>query len=665
MVMARKRIKELIKLINQANYDYYALDNPTISDQEYDRYMQELINLEEKYPEFIINESPTKRVGGTVVEQFSKVIHKNPMLSLGNVFNESEIIAFDERVKKELANPSYVCELKIDGLAVSLIYEKGELVKGVTRGDGIVGEDVTHNVVTVKTIPLKLKEPVDIEVRGEIYMGKEVFDKLNQERELEKLPLLANPRNAAAGSIRQLDSKIAAKRRLDCFVYHIPNAGVYNINSHYETIKYMKKLGFNVNPNIKKANNINEVLDFVKHWDSNRETLPYEIDGIVIKVDDINEQLKLGYTARYPKWATAYKFKAMEVITKIKDIIFTVGRTGQVTPNAVLEPVRVAGSVVSKATLHNEDYVKERDIKINDQVVVRKAGDVIPEVVNPVKERRDGTEVDFEMISNCPICHSKLHRKANMSAYYCLNEDCDAKKQEALIHYVSRDAMNIEGFGERIIEDFYNLGYLKSVSDFYELDKYKDELMKLEGFGEKSINNLLNNIKSSKNNSLEKLLFALGIRYVGSKTAKILASHFKEIDSLINTNYDELIAIKEIGEAISNSVITYFSNVENLQLIERLKKHHLNMKYLGQEQLENEMFNNKTFVLTGGLSNITRGEAKELIERYGGTVSNSVSKKTDVVIVGENPGSKYEKAKELNIITWNEQQFSEIIKNIN
>ena len=483
--MARKRIKELIKLINQANYDYYALDNPTISDQEYDRYMQELINLEEKYPEFIINESPTKRVGGTVVEQFSKVIHKNPMLSLGNVFNESEIIAFDERVKKELANPSYVCELKIDGLAVSLIYEKGELVKGVTRGDGIVGEDVTHNVVTVKTIPLKLKEPVDIEVRGEIYMGKEVFDKLNQERELEKLPPLANPRNAAAGSIRQLDSKIAAKRRLDCFVYHIPNAGVYNINSHYETIKYMKKLGFNVNPNIKKANNINEVLDFVKHWDSNRETLPYEIDGIVIKVDDINEQLKLGYTARYPKWATAYKFKAMEVITKIKDIIFTVGRTGQVTPNAVLEPVRVAGSVVSKATLHNEDYVKERDIKINDQVVVRKAGDVIPEVVNPVKERRDGTEVDFEMISNCPICHSKLHRKANMSAYYCLNEDCDAKKQEALIHYVSRDAMNIEGFGERIIEDFYNLGYLKSVSDFYELDKYKDELMKLEGFGEK------------------------------------------------------------------------------------------------------------------------------------------------------------------------------------
>ena len=655
--MVKKRIDELIEIINKANYDYYVLDNPTISDQEYDRYMQELIKLEEKYPEYARIDSPTKRVGGMVVEEFEKVAHKTPMLSLGNVFNEEEIMAFDERIKKEVGSSAYVCEPKIDGLAVSLIYEKGRLVKSVTRGDGITGEDVTHNVVTVKTIPLQLKEKIDIEVRGEIYMSKAVFEKLNKEREAKGLPLFANPRNAASGSVRQLDSKIAAQRQLDCFVYHLPNAKDFNINSHYEGLEYLKKLGFTVNPNIQKFDDIQGVLDYVEYWSQHRNKLEYEIDGIVIKVDNIENQEKLGYTSKYPKWATAFKFKAEEVTTRIKDIIFTVGRTGQVTPNAVLEPVRVAGTIVSKATLHNEDYVLDRDIKINDIVVVRKAGDVIPEVVRPVKERRNGSQIDFKMIDKCPICGSVLIKKENMAAYYCENELCDARKQESLLHYVSRNAMNIEGFGERIIEEFYNLGYLKKISDFYKLKKYKKELMELEGFGEKSINNLLENIENSKNNSLEKLLFGLGIRYVGNKTAKILASHFENIDNLSKATYEELVEINDIGDVIAKSVVDYFASEENLKLIDQLKEYGVNVKYLGVSTKESEIFSGKNFVLTGTLSSITRNEAKELIESLGGNVVGSVSKKTDVVIVGENPGSKYEKAKELNIVIWDEEKF--------
>lgn len=660
--MVEKRINELIELINRANYEYYVLDNPTISDQEYDRYMQELIRLETDNPSLVVDNSPTKLIGGKVIDQFSKVIHQIPMLSLGNVFNESEIIAFDERIKKEVPNPKYVCELKIDGLAVSLIYKDGQLVKGVTRGDGVVGEDITHNVVTVKTIPKQLKEKIDIEVRGEIYMSKKVFNKLNEERSKDNLPLLANPRNAAAGSIRQLDSNVAAKRDLDCFVYHIPEAVKYNIDNHYETIKYMEKLGLTVNPNIKRVDNINGVLEFVSYWSLNRESLPYEIDGIVIKVDNINDQIKLGYTVKYPKWATAYKFKATEVTTKIKDIIFTIGRTGQVTPNAVLEPVRVAGSVVSKATLHNEDYVNERDIKINDIVVVRKAGDVIPEVVSVVKERRVGNEIEFKMVDKCPICDSKLIRKENMSAYYCINESCDAKRQEGLIHFVSRNAMNIEGFGDRIIEDFYNLGYLKNMDDFYNLHIYKEKLMELEGFGEKSINNLLENIESSKNNSLEKLLFALGIRHVGSKTSKVLAAHYKNIDKLAVATFEELISIKDIGEVTASSVISYFKDDENSKLIKKLKGHNLNMEYLGQTKTNNDNFVNKTFVITGTLESMTRDEASNLITINGGNITNTVSKKTDALIVGSNPGSKYDKAKELNITILNEEEFRNLIK---
>ena len=650
------RMNEIIDILNKANYEYYVLDNPTITDQEYDRYMQELIKIEENHPEWIRDDSPTKRVGGEVISEFKKIIHEKPMLSLSNVFNEDEIRSFDEKIKKEV-NPNYVCELKIDGLSVSLLYKKGKLVRGATRGDGVTGEDITHNVKTIKSIPLVINKPIDIEVRGEIYMSKKSFNDLNKKRALNNEELLANPRNAAAGSVRQLDSKVAASRNLDCFIYHLPNPSDYGIKTHYEALQFMKDLGFVVNPNIELVDNVEGVLKYIDKWTLNRETLPYEIDGIVIKTNDFKQQDLLGFTSKYPKWATAYKFPALEVLTKLKDIKFTVGRTGQVTPNAVLEPVRLMGSVISRATLHNEDYVLAKHIKIGDIVSIRKAGDVIPEVVEVKKDRRNGTEIDFKMVHNCPICNSKLVKKD--SSYYCINDKCDKKKIENLIHFVSRDAMYIEGFGDNIVEDFYNMGYLKNVVDFYELKQYKEELMELEGFGSKSINNLLLNIEKSKNNSLERLLFGLGIRYVGSKTAKILAKHYLSIDALMCASYDDLITVKDIGEVIAKSVVEYFQN--NQQMIEDLKKHNINMLYLGKTNV-NENFIGKTFVLTGTLSSITRNEAKSKIEELGGNVSGSVSKRTDFVIVGENPGSKYDDALKLGISIWSEEEFLSKIK---
>lgn len=650
------RMNEIIDILNKANYEYYVLDNPTITDQEYDRYMQELIKIEENHPEWIRDDSPTKRVGGEVISEFKKIVHEKPMLSLSNVFNEDEVRSFDEKIKKEV-NPNYVCELKIDGLSVSLLYEKGKLVRGATRGDGVTGEDITHNVKTIKSIPLVINKPIDIEVRGEIYMSKKSFNDLNKKRAMNNEELLANPRNAAAGSVRQLDSKVAASRNLDCFIYHLPNPSDYGIKTHYEALQFMKDLGFVVNPNIELVDNVDGVLKYIDKWTLNRETLPYEIDGIVIKTNDFKQQELLGFTSKYPKWATAYKFPALEVLTKLKDIKFTVGRTGQVTPNAVLEPVRLMGSVISRATLHNEDYVLAKHIKIGDIVSIRKAGDVIPEVVEVKKDRRNGTEIDFKMVHNCPICNSELVKKD--SSYYCVNDKCDKKKIENLIHFVSRDAMYIEGFGDNIVEDFYNMGYLKNVVDFYELKQYKEELMELEGFGNKSINNLLSNIEKSKNNSLERLLFGLGIRYVGSKTAKILAKNYLNIDTLMQASYEDLIKVKDIGEVIAKSVVEYFQN--NQQLIDDLKKHNINMSYLGKTNV-NENFAGKTFVLTGTLSSITRNEAKSKIEELGGNVSGSVSKKTDFVIVGENPGSKYDDALKLGINIWNEEEFITKIK---
>lgn len=655
--MTEERLLELIQIINKANYEYHTLDKPTITDQEYDKYLRELIEIETLHPEWIKEDSPTQRVGGEVVEGFSKIVHEIPMLSLSNVFNEEEIRAFDERIKKEVKNPEYVCELKIDGLSVSLLYKNGKFVRGATRGDGVTGEDITHNVKTIKSIPLTLNKPIDIEIRGEIYMSKKSFQKINEKKKEKGEEVFANPRNAAAGSVRQLDSKIAAERNLDCFLYHLPNAIDYSLNSHYEALEFIKELGFIVNPNIKKVKNIEELLEYVNYWTDNREKLPYEIDGIVIKLNNLNDQKKLGFTVKYPKWATAYKFPAQEVLTKLKDITFSVGRTGQVTPNAILEPVILMGSTISKTTLHNEDYVLEKGLKIGDIVAIKKAGDVIPEVVRAEVSRRDGTEKEFVMTKNCPICGTDLIRKEDMSAYYCVNPECDARKIEGLIHFASRNAMNIEGFGDRIVEDFYNMGYLKKITDFYYLQNYKNELKLLEGFGEKSIQNLLNEIENSKKQELDRLLFALGIRHVGLKTARILSANYPSIELLQDASYEELKNIPFIGEKIAKSLISYFEEEENKNLILELKSLGLNMNYQIKQTEKNELFEGKTFVLTGTLSSITREEAKEKIESLGGITTNSVSKKTDVVIVGENAGSKYTKAQELNITIWKEEEF--------
>ena len=649
------RMQEIIDILNEANYNYYVLDNPTITDQEYDRYMQELITLEEKYPELKRDNSPTSRVGGTVIDEFKKVTHKIPMLSLSNVFNESDIISFDERIRKEVKNPKYVVEPKIDGLSVSLYYENGEFIRAATRGDGVVGEDITHNVLTIKNVPLKLREKVTIEVRGEIYMDKDTFNSINEERKRNGFPLFANPRNTAAGSIRQLDSKIAASRNLKTFIYHLPNALDYGIHFHSEALDYMKRLGFTVNENNKLVDGIDGLLEHISYWTENRDSLPYEIDGMVIKLNDIDLQQRLGFTAKYPKWATAYKFPATRVLTKLKEIKFTVGRTGQVTPNAILEPVRLMGSIISKATLHNEDYVLTKDIRTSDIVSIIKAGDVIPRVEESIVERRTGEEIPFVMTDVCPICGSKLVKKD--ASYYCVNPLCDAKNIEKLIHFASRDAMNIDGFGDQIVEDFYNMGYLRSFIDFYKLKKYKSELMELEGFGNKSINALIDSIEDSKNNSLERLLFALGIRYVGNKTAKILAKRFSNIDSIMNSSYEDLVSVRDIGTVIAKSVVEYFSNEDNIKLISALKEIGVNMEYNGPVEVLDDEFAGKTFVLTGTLENYKRNDLKVIIESKGGNVSGSVSKNTDVVIAGSDPGSKYDNAVKLGITIWNENDL--------
>ena len=654
-----QRMLELIDIINEADYNYHTLDNPTISDQEYDKLLRELLEIEDAHPEWIKENSPTQHAGGKIIESFEKATHKIPMMSLSNVFSESEIIAFDERIKKEGINPKYMCEFKIDGLSVSLLYEQGKLVRAATRGDGVIGEDITHNAKTIKTIPLTLKEPVDIEVRGEIFMNKKTLEDLNRVRKENNQPLLQNCRNAAAGSIRQLDSKIAAQRKLDTFIYHLPNPQDYGLTTHEEAVNYMHRLGFKTNPNNRLVNNIEEVIEYINEKGTLRPNLPYDIDGVVIKVNDISQQQKLGYTAKYPKWATAYKFPAEEVVTKLTDIIFTVGRTGQITPNAVLEPVIVAGSTISRATLHNEDFVNEKGLKIGDIVSIRKAGDVIPEVVEVKLERRTGKEKEFVMITECPMCNTQLIKKEGQVDYYCTNDKCPARKVEGLIHFVSRNAMNIDGLGDRIIEDFYNFGYIGSIADIYCLYQHEKDLIRLEGYGDKSVNNLLEAIEKSKSNSLEKLIFGLGIPHVGEKTAKILAAKFETMENLMNAQESELIKIPDIGDIIAKSVVDYFLDNNNKAIVEELKDLGLNMDYLGQKVEENEEFAGKTFVLTGSLTLFTRDEAEAKIESLGGKTSSSVSKKTSVVIVGENAGSKYEKAKNLGITIWTEEEFKD------
>lgn len=657
------RMEELIKILNDANYNYYILDNPTICDQEFDKYLRELQELEMEYPDLKREDSPTVRVGGDVISSFDKVTHEIPMLSIGDVFNEEEVITFDERIKKEGYNPEYVCELKIDGLSVSLHYEKGKLVRAATRGNGTIGDDITNNVKTIKTVPLTINKDIDIEVRGEIYMSKNTLKKLNEERKKEGLPLLQNCRNAASGSIKLLDSKMVAKRNLECFIYHLPNPLDYGIKTHNEALDFMKELGFRTNSNNRLVNSIDEVMDYIHEKGKERSSLAYDIDGVVVKVNDINMQQKLGFTSKYPKWCVAYKFPAEVCYTKLIDIIFTVGRTGQITPNAVLEPVIVAGSTIRRATLHNEDNIVNKDIRVGDTVAIYKAGDVIPAVLHSLKERRNGSEPIFTMIDKCPICGSKIIRKEEEADYFCPNLECPARKVEKLIHYASRDAMNIEGLGDRVLEDLYNYHYVSDIPDIYELESHRKELLELEGYGNKKVDNLFASINNSKNNSLEKLLFGLGIKQVGGKMAKTLARTYKTLDNLSNATYEELVGIPDVGEIIAKSIIDYFNDEDNKNMIDRLKKYGINMNYIsGEEAVADENFNGKTFVLTGTLNHITRDKASEIIENKGGKVTSSVTKKTSVVIVGDNPGSKYDKAVSLNIEIWNEEKFMDLIK---
>lgn len=656
----KERMDELIDYINKASYEYYVLDNPTITDQEYDDYYNELLSIEEKYPELKREDSPTNRVGGAVLDKFEKVTHDHPMLSFDDIFNEEEIILFDERIKKVVSTAHYTLEPKMDGLSGSLIYKNGVLVRGATRGDGVTGEDITTNIKTIKSVPLRLTEDIDIEVRGEIYMSKKSFLEANREKIKNGEKEFANPRNAAAGSIRQLDSKVTAKRNLDFMAYFIPNPEDYGIKTQKESLEFLRKLGFVTNYKLNGyAKNVKDITNYIDSLSEKRDNLPFEIDGVVLKVDNLEDEKRLGFTSRVPRWGIAYKFPAKEVLTTLKEIKFTVGRTGKITPNAIFSPVHVSGSLVSKATLHNSDYCIDKDVRVGDTISIRKAGDVIPEVVEVKLDRRKEDSVPFKMIENCPMCDSVLVRKdAN---HYCKNEHCPSRKIESLIHFSSRDAMYIEGFGESIVEDFYNLGYLKNIDDFYTLDKYKDELMLLEGFGEKSISKLLESASNSKKNSLERLLFGLGIRYVGKKTAKILSKYYKTMDNLIKADFDELKSINDIGDVIAKSIVDYFSDEKNINLINRLKDLNLNMRYLGEEvNTSNENINGKTFVITGTLSR-PRDEIKEEIEGLGGNVTGSVTKKTDYVIAGEKAGSKLTKANELGIRVLTEEEYNNML----
>ncbi|MBS5115141.1 MAG: NAD-dependent DNA ligase LigA [Erysipelotrichaceae bacterium] len=659
--MSLTRIKELTELLNQYNYEYYVLDKPTISDQEYDRLMQELIHLEQEFPQYASPLSPTQRVGGAVLDSFKKIIHTKNMLSLSNVFSNEELIAFDKRIRETvLSKIEYVCELKIDGLAVSLVYKNGELEYAATRGDGTVGEDITHNVKTIKSIPLTISYLGELEVRGEIFMPKKSFERLNHQRQLDGVELFANCRNAAAGSVRQLDSSVAAKRQLDAFLYHVPDAKDYDLHTHKEALDWITSLGFKTNPLTKKCKDINEVIAYIEEMTEKRKDLSYEIDGIVIKVNDLDLQDELGYTAKSPKWATAYKFPAQEVVTKLKDIIFTVGRTGQITPNAVLEPVRVAGSLVQRASLHNEDNVVSKDIRKGDYVIIRKAGDVIPEVVRPVIERRTGNEIPFAMTKYCPKCGTLLEKEPDQAAYFCHNPNCDSKNIEKIIHFASRDAMNIDGMGIRIVEQFYNQGFIKNIIDIYYLYEHAKEIMELDGFGQKSMDNLLNAINHSKENSLEKLLFGLGIKGVGAKMAEVLAAHFKTMDRLMDTDAQELTSINDVGDILCESILSYFNQQSNMELIDQLKEIGLNMEYLKETNvLTNHKFSQKTVVVTGTLEKYTRNEIKELLTSLGAKVTNSISSKTDYLICGKDAGSKLEKAQKLKVAILSEDEFFE------
>ena len=654
--MSQQRILELRSILDRLAYEYYVLDQPSKSDQEYDRYYQELVALEDEFPQYRDPNSITQRVGGVVLDAFTKVEHKRTMLSLGNAFNLEDLHAFDERVREVVPNARYVVELKIDGLAMSLIYRDGRFVQALTRGDGVVGEDVTHNVKTIPSIPMHIPLQGEVEVRGEVYMPNASFQMLNEEREKNGEELFANPRNAAAGSIRQLDSSVAAKRKLDAFWYYFVNAQEYDIHSHEEALQKMSEMHLRVNPLRKVCERIDEVWQFIEEITEQRNDLPYAIDGMVIKVDDLDAQNRLGSTVKVPRWAIAYKFPAEEVITKLLDIVVTVGRTGRITPNAVLEPVRVAGTTVSAAQLHNEDMIKEKDIRIHDDVVVRKAGDIIPEVVRPLLERRNDTQAVYHFPTHCPICGSELVRFPEEAAHYCINQDCPARVVESMIHFASRDAMDIDTLGDKKVEFFHKQGFLNTIEDIYCLKEHRQELIDLEGFKEKSVDKLLDAIEDSKQNQLEDLIYGLGIRQVGKKAAKVLAKHFLSMDALMAANEEELVAIKDIGQITAESITAFFHEPKNMELIAHLKGYGLRMD-TEAEQIQESSFSGKTIVLTGTLTQMTRNDAKALLESLGANVSGSVSKKTDLVIYGEAAGSKLTKANSLGVMTMDEDTF--------
>lgn len=653
-----KQIEDLIKQINRHNYNYHVLDKPEISDYEYDQLMRELMELESKFPALKHADSPTQRVGGAVLSGFEEVVHRSPKLSLGNVFDENDIRDFDTRVRKAVGDDvEYVVELKIDGLTVVLNYENGRLIQGATRGDGVKGEDVTENLRTVKSIPLVLEEAVDLEVRGEVFMSKKAFEELNARREEQEEQLFANPRNASAGSLRQLDTRITATRPLDIFVFNLENIEEKVFNTHVESLEYLKNIGFKVSPFISVVRSSEELIEKCSYWADKRGELPFEIDGLVIKVNSLEQREMLGNTTKTPRWAAAYKFPPETKKTKVRDIIVQVGRTGAITPTAELEPVRLAGSVISRATLHNEDYIKEKDIRIGDTVLIKKAGDVIPEVVEVVTGDRTGEEKIFEMPRKCPVCQADTIREPGVAATRCTNISCPAQLKRALFHFVSRDAMNIDGLGPQIMTQLMEEGFIKDAADIYLLKEHRNELIELDRMGEKSVQNLLDAIEASKGNTLNRLIFALGISMIGQRAAQILSNEFENIDAMFEADFEKLTGIPEIGGKMAESIITFFRQEKNRALIKELQEYGVNTKGSKKEIKENEHFNGKTFVLTGALQKFTRDQAKEIIESFGGKISGSVSKKTDYVLAGEDAGSKLVKANELGIAVIDEATF--------
>ena len=650
----KQRIQTLVDLINRANHEYHALDKPTMSDQQYDAYLAELIDLEQRYPELKLPDTPTEKIGGVVLAGFQKVAHHVPMMSLSNVFNEDELRQFDERIRKITSEARYVSELKIDGLAISMTYEKGRFVRAATRGDGITGEDVTHNVKTIRSLPLLLQAPLDIEVRGEVFMPHKSFKAVNQERMANNEPLFANPRNAAAGTIRQLDSKIVESRRLDMFVYAIVNAQQF-VETQEEALVLLDKIGFKVNPNYHVCNDVNALVEIINTYDSLRHALPYDTDGVVVKVNQFRLYDPIGYTVKSPKWATAYKFAAEQVETRLNAITFQIGRTGVVTPVAELAPVMVSGSRVSRATLHNEDYIKAKDIRIGDTVLVHKAGEIIPEVLSVVTDQRKDHK-PFVMIDTCPVCGSEVKRKEGEADHYCLNPDCAAKKMYALVHFASRVAMDIDTLGEKAIETLHTLGYIQTIPDIYKLKQHANALEDLPGFGEKKIEKLFRAIEASKHQSFDRLLFGLGIKHVGAKVAKILVRHYPTLESLLEADFEDLKNIFDIGEMIAGSVIDYLNDDQHRAMLQELKSLGVNTTYR-VEQIKAHPLNNLTVVLTGKLELYTRDQATTMIEKHGGKVSSSVSAKTDLVVAGSEAGSKLKKANELGINIMDEAAF--------